>query len=180
MLRTRRQHDVLGIGRHAEMLQPGGHRLAVPKMSTSRRVAKQLRPRQCAPLEEMRGERCDLFVRHQEVDAEVEDAVLAGRIVVRLLTADERAATDVAIDQAASRRFGVGTGDRRHRDPEVVGQITMRRQFRPCAQRAVLHVLIDGVGNRPIYGPFSRLEIRQPHCHCSNIRIAALSIHLSY
>jgi hypothetical protein len=57
MLRPGGEHDVLRVGRHPEVLQPCGHGLTMPQMAASRRIAKQLRPRQRAPLEEMRAKR---------------------------------------------------------------------------------------------------------------------------
>ena len=89
----------------------------------------------------------------------------ARRALLGLVAADERAAADVAGGQPAARRLGVGAGDRGHRDAEVVGQVAMRRQPGAGAQRALLHVLVDGVGNGPIDRAAAALQVRQPHCH---------------
>ena len=47
----------------------------------------------------------------------------------------------------------------------------MRRQARARPKSALLHVRVDCVGDGPVDGPFSPFQVRQPHCHCRNIRI---------
>ena len=119
----------------------------------------------------------DLLVRHQDVDAEIKQAVVG---FLRLSSADERPAADVTRRQSATRRLGVGARHRGDGDAQVIGQVAMRRQARTRPKRALLHVRIDGVRDGPIDGPFSPFQVRQPHCHCRNIDIAALTIHMSY
>ena len=48
---------------------------------------------------------------------------------------------------------------------KVIGEIAMRRQAGTGAQRAVLHVLVEGVGDRAIDRPVPPLQLREPHCH---------------
>jgi hypothetical protein len=77
----------------------------------------------------------------------------------------------MAGNQAAARRFGIGAGDGRHRDAEMVGQVAVGRQPGAGAQRPLLHVLIDGVRDRPVNRAAAGIQRRQPHCHHRNIRI---------
>ena len=48
--------------------------------------------------------------------------------------------------------------------------------LRDGAKRPVLHVLVEGVGNGPIYRPPAALQLRQPHCHGKQYRQLAGSI----
>ena len=154
--------------RHAELREPRGDRLAMPEMARRRHVPQQLRPRQYPALEQPRLQHRHLLVRHQDVDTEIERALVAG--VLGFGAADERASTDLAGDEAPASRLGVGARDRRHPDAEVTGQIAMRRQ-----PRAGLHVPVDRVRNRPGRGAATSVELRKPHCHSRNISIAAFA-----
>ena len=82
--------------------------------------------------------------------------------------ADEGAAADVARRQAAARRLGVGARDGGDGHAEVIGQVAVRRESRPRPQRAILHILVDGVGNGAVLGP------RRPSSRGSHIVIGAI------
>src|SRR6187399_1078990 len=105
-----------------------------------RRIAEQLRPGQHPPLEEVRLEMCDLFVGHEDVDAEIEHA----RFVLALFclgAANEGPAADVTRDEPAPRRLGIGACDGCNGDAQVIGQVAMRRQTRTGPERSLLYVL---------------------------------------
>ena len=158
---------MLGARRQSQPAKPRGHRLAMAEMPRRPDIAEQLRPGQDATLEEARFEHRDLPVRHQDVHREVDHAVVAG--IVNFRAADEGAAPHVARRQAAARRLGVGARDGGDGHAQVTGQVTVRREFRPRPQRAILHILVDGVGNHAVLGPATSLEPWQPHCHRRNI-----------
>ena len=71
-------------------------------------------------------------------------------------------------NQPAPRRLGVGARDGGDGDAEVIRQVAVRRQVRAGAQRALLHVLVDGVGDGAVLGP------RRPSRSGSHIVMAAI------
>jgi hypothetical protein len=167
MLRACREHDALGMRLEAAGGQPRGHGLPMAQVAAGGHVAEELRPRQHAPRKEMLLENGHLLVRHEDVHAQI-DRAAAGIVIGLRGAADERAAPDVAGNQPAARRFGVGACDGRDRDAKPIGEIPVRRQSRSGAQGTFLHVVIDGIRDRAVHRPLAALNLRKPHCHAAH------------
>lgn len=120
-----------------------------------------------------------LLVRHQHVDAQIERSAVGG-ILGLIGAADEGAAADVSRDEAAACGFLIGARHRRHRHAEMVGQVAMRRQPGAGAQRALLHVLVNGVRDGAVDGSPASPQVGQPHCHGVNMDIACIAMQVYY
>ena len=80
--------------------------------------------------------------------------------VIGAVAADECSTPDMTGREPPAGGLRVGAGDGRHGDPEMIGEVAMRRQAGAGAKRTLLHLFVDGVRDRAVDRPFPAVQIR--------------------
>jgi hypothetical protein len=83
----------------------------------------------------------------------------------------EGAAPDLAADQAAAFRFGIGPAHCADRHTEAICQVAMGRQTIARTDLPVAHIDRKCFRNRQIARSLELLYFRSPHCHGDNVLI---------
>jgi hypothetical protein len=108
-----------------------------------------------------------------EVHAEIDHAVAALRLRQRhqALAAHIGAAPDLALDQSAPLRLGIGARHRADGDAEPVGEIAVGRQPIAVAQLAVLDIGGERIDDGQVARTGCGGEVGRPNCHGDNVYI---------
>src|SRR4029077_2534185 len=78
---------------------------------------------------------------------------------------EEAAAADMAFQQAAALRLGIGAGNRAYGDAETIGEVAMGGQAIAGLQLSVAQVGGQCLGNGLVAGSRDGGEIGNPYCH---------------
>jgi hypothetical protein len=94
-----------------------------------------------------------------------------GRRGVAQAVADIGAAPDLAGDQAASFRFGIGARDRADGEVQLPGEIAMGGQAIARLQPPRRDIGGEGIGDRDVAGAGAGFDLGLPSCHRDNVII---------
>ncbi len=126
-------------------------------------------------MREVREDAGDLPVvapARRKVAREIDEAVgicLDRRQPVAAALADERAAANLAADQAAPFRFGIGPRDGANGDAKLPGKFAVGREAVTGLEASGGDVLGEAIGDGGVARAGLMLKVGQPTCHGDNI-----------